>query len=229
MNHSDSDGSPPDDHREPADEFDWSEFAWERYLREQDQAVVDYWRSYVQIGPRADRIDEVARQLGWAPESDMAEDTETDEIQEEFEEDDFEPYTVHRNNVFVATRAIFAGLQALLERFGCDSAKLPADVAIPLAGALHRAEVMAVLGVQALDLSDRALGISQLKRALAELNQAFGRLPAAPATGEPSTPAQEFSLLVLPLLFDLREIFLRVSAECRADLEHPAGEDDEPF
>jgi hypothetical protein len=210
MNESDT-NSLPDDF-DDGGELDWSEFDWERYLREQDESVAHYWDCYRRAGDRPDRIDEVARHLGWEPVFEEVDSANDDDLT-----DDDGPYTVHRNHVFVATRALFANLHG-----ACTAAALGATIptaqALPLLSALREAELAAVLGVQSLDLGDRTLGIAELKRALAHLNRIFTHLPSEAKNEETERRLTELRERLLPWLFDLREIFLRVVYECRAEL-----------
>ncbi|HLP02932.1 MAG TPA: hypothetical protein VK163_12965, partial [Opitutaceae bacterium] len=97
MNNSSNNGI-PDDGDEHGD-LVWNEFDWERYLRQRDEAIAEYQRAYDEAANAPDRLDEVARQLGWEPtlDGDLG-----DEDDDEFEDDDLEPYTLHRNPVYVA-------------------------------------------------------------------------------------------------------------------------------
>ena len=65
MNNS-SNNSSPDDGEEHG-ELVWNEFDWERYLRQRDESVAAYQRCYDEAAESTDRLDEVARQLGWEP------------------------------------------------------------------------------------------------------------------------------------------------------------------
>ena len=55
MSNFDSDGGPDGDWEERG-ELAWNEFDWERYLREQDEAVVRYLRFYEAAKGMPDRI-----------------------------------------------------------------------------------------------------------------------------------------------------------------------------
>lgn len=221
MNNSSNNGI-PDDGDEHGD-LVWNEFDWERYLRQRDEAIAEYQRAYDEAANAPDRLDEVARQLGWEPtlDGDLG-----DEDDDEFEDDDLEPYTLHRNPVYVATRALFATLASRVEAAASRSVELDPAQAFPLLRVLHQAEMAVVLGVQSLDLGDDALGISQLKRALGLLNRTMSLLPE---TAEDDTPIESsLNAFALPRLFDLREICLRVVRECRQGQERPR-DDEEPF
>ena len=67
--------------------------------------------------------------------------------------------------------------------------------------------------MQALDLGDYALAICFFKRALREVNDSLARLGSPDVA--PGTLFGRYRDFALPRLFDLREIWLRVMAECR--------------
>ena len=127
-----------------------------------------------------------------------------------------EPYTLHKNPVFIATKAIYLSLKRSWERVAGDAANTDQAQAFALYGSLFRGEEHAILGVQALDLGDYAMAVSLFKRALQELNRTLA-LAGAPATAGRLFAAWRDD--AHPRLFDLREIWLRVIHECRQELE----------
>ncbi|RRJ95093.1 hypothetical protein Ga0100231_013035 [Opitutaceae bacterium TAV4] len=140
--------------------------------------------------------------------------------------DDMEPYTLQKNPVFVATRAIYLSLTRSWERLAADPAKVPQPFAIGYMGALQRGETQSLLAIQALDFGDYALAISLLKRALLELNATMGRLGKVAELGErASKPLRAYCAGAMSRLFDLREIWLRVMSECRYELAYPSDDD----
>ncbi len=190
-----------------AGELAWNESDWEHYLCAQDGVIQRYLTAYDQLAGHPKRIDETARLMGWDRE-----DWSTDPA-----DDPAGPYTLHQNPVFIATRALFLGL-----RRDCD--RIEAGPAAALQVVLGRAESQALLAIQALDLGDYGLAVSLFKRALRELNSALAQplgVTAAPAG--PERPPE----LVLPWLFDLREIWLRVMNECRDELACPFEDEDD--
>jgi hypothetical protein len=204
----------------------WNEFDWERYLREQDDLVHRYLAHYETLRELPDRIDEVAHLLGWdagpggrdAPEGaeDSAGGGESTEAPPKENGSPLEPYTLHKNPVYIATRALYLSLRRSWERIAADGAKVGQPLALAVLGSLHRGEEQATLGVQALDLGDFAMAVSLFKRALAELNRTL-----ALANDEAAAIGRAFAAWrddALPRLFDLREIWLRVIAECRDEL-----------
>lgn len=227
MENFDSDG-PPDGEWEDRGELAWNEFDWERYLREQDEAVHRYLGFYDCFRKQPDRIDRVAEQMGWDT-SEAADDSaasaaaepEAEEPQEFAEDEDI--YTLHKNPVFVATKAIYLSLKRPWELMAIDPAKVPPRLGIPFLSSLHRGEEQAVQAIHALDFGDYAMAISLFKRALAALNLSLSLLDEKSAAfSKPLASYREDALL---RLFDLREIWLRVISECRRELNRPVEEE----
>ncbi len=237
MSNFESDG-PSDNDWDDRGELAWNEFDWEKYLREQDDVIHRYLAYYEKLHSHPDRIDEVAHMMGWDEESwssDSAETVTRESAAAPSDNDgatgddlsDFgtDPYTLHKNPIFIATKAIYLSLKRAWERIAPEASKVPQPLAIALHASIYRGEEQAMLAIQALDFGDYAMAISLFKRALRELNQSFALL-GTPAVA--SLPAVvRFSEDALPRLFDLREIWLRVMTECREELERPVEEDDE--
>ncbi len=231
MSNFNSDGS-QENEWEDRGELAWNEFDWERYLREQDEAVRRYLNFYSATPPTgaADRIDAVAEKMGWGQDNwsdeiaDLADDDDDDEdddSSELFDEDDV--YTLHKNPIFIATKAIYLGLRESWEALAVDGAHVPQDLAVRLLASLHRGEEQSVQAIHALDFGDYAMAVSLLKRAMSALNGTLALLHRdqvadLPAIAAWREPAQQS-------LFDLREIWLRVMAECRDELDRP-GDDE---
>ena len=234
-NSENSAGENKDDRREVA----WNEFDWERYLREQDDAVHRYLGFYEACKTSPDRIDDVAELMDWGmsdddePEEfggpndgakisggDNADDDDSDDDDEVYEDD--EVYTLHKNPIFVSTKALFLSLRRTWELLAADGTKAPQPLAVALLTALHRAEEQAVQAVNALDFGDYAMAVSLFKRALAALNAILALL------NDESIALQRAVLAwraeALPKIFDLREIWLRVVGECREELGRPTKE-----
>ena len=100
-----------------------------------------------------------------------------------------------------------------------DLAKVPQPLAVSLLAALHRGEEQASLAIHALDFGDYAMAVSLFKRALSALNEALALLNDDAHSSRRAVVA--FREDALPRLFDLREIWLRVIAECRDELKRP--------
>jgi hypothetical protein len=214
----------PDNEWDECGDLVWNEFDWERYLREQDDVLHRYLGCYEQLKGNPERLDAVAHLMGWdagqrgADPSDgsgLAKDDRVEPVGAGGSAP-IEPYTLHKNPVFIATKAIYLSLKRGWERLAVDATKVPQSLALSVQTSLYRGEEQAVLGVQALDLGDYALAISLFKRSLAELNRTLALVtsPADPAPRAFSFWRED----ALPRLFDLREIWLRVMSECREEL-----------
>src|SRR3954454_19561287 len=106
MSNFDSDGGPENEWDERGD-LAWNEFDWERYLREQDEAVHRYLRFYEAVKENTDRIDAVAEKMGWGQDQwsdDSDEAAETDDDDEDEFSDEADVYTLHKNPIFIATK-----------------------------------------------------------------------------------------------------------------------------
>jgi hypothetical protein len=217
MTNSDSDGLFDNDW-EDRGELSWTETDWMKYLGEQEDAVRDYLKHYDQLAEAPDRIDEVARRMGWElavePANEADDDAEDVEAEEAFD-GDWDPYTLHRNPVYISTRALYLSLIAHWERVAAQPGRLPAALAITLQASLYRGNEQVLQAVQGLEMGDYTLAICLFKQALRELNVTLARL------SQPDVAANSLALryreYALPRLFDLREIWLRVMNECRQD------------
>lgn len=236
--------SPSENEWDERGELAWNEFDWERYLREQDEVVHRYLAFYEQLRGHPDRVDEAAHFMGWddgawGNDTDAAPSATADEsptLEEEIEEINekteqqsgfsTEPYTLHKNPVFIATKAIYLSLKRGWELIATDPLKVPQATAISLHTSLYRGEEHALLGIQALDFGDYAMAISLFKRALRELNQSLSTLDEKTALFSRSLHLYRED--AISRFFDLREIWLRVMQECRAELQRPVegGEED---
>jgi hypothetical protein len=206
----------------------WNEFDWEVYLRQQDDVVHRYLAFYESLEDSSDRIDETAHLMGWDASDWSAEGVEIEDEAEPAEEDtvgDSEPYTLHKNPVFIANRAICLSLRRRWEQIADDPAAVPQSLAVRLQVSLFRAEEQALHAISSLDFGDYAMAVSQFKRALGELNSALALTSAAPE--DHSRRLADFKAFALPRLFDLREIWLRVMNECRHEVGRHSEENPE--
>lgn len=215
MINQDSDNS-SDNEGEDRSELSWTEMEWEKYLSEHEASVSEYLKHYDQLATTPDRIDEVARRLNWELETldDPADelDDDDDDLENGFDAD-WEPYTLHRNPVYVSSKALYVSLIANWERIAAHPGRISPALGLAVLGSLFRGRENALQAVQALDLGDYSLAICFFKRSLRELNDTLARL-GAENTGDAQLLSR-YRDYALPRLFDLREIWLRVMAECR--------------
>ena len=229
MSNYDSD-SPSDNEWEDRGELAWNEFDWEQYLRDQDESVHRYIGFYELLDGQVDRLDEAAHRMGWdednwSSDADFETPSEFGESSSDTSGDrDTDPYTLHKNPVFIATKGIMLTLVRKWEQTAADSQRVPQSLALHFHSVLHRAEQQAMFAISALDFGDYAMAISLLKRALRELNGCFAALNQETA---PSKALSDYRDGATNRLFDLREIWLRVMNECREELNNPSDEEDD--
>ena len=216
MTNSDSDGLFENDW-EDRGELSWTEQDWQKYLGEQEGAVREYIKHYDQLSENVDRIDEVARRMDWELAADTLSATEAGEIDDDEDDDSFDgewdPYTLHRNPVYIASRALYVSLIAHWERVAAQPDRIPPALGITLQACLYRGNEQVLQAVQALEMGDYTLAVCLFKLALRELNQTMARLSEPDVAATPL--AVRYREYAMPRLFDLREIWLRVMNECR--------------
>lgn len=219
MTNQESDGLFENDWEERS-ELAWTEAEWQRYLAEQEKSVQEYIRAYDRLARAPDRIDQVARRLGWEPADDdiaAAADAAPEAESSGSPGESWDPYTVHRNPVYVATKALHLGLIGHWERLATrPESGVPVTLALGLQGTLHRGHETALHGIHALEMGDYTLAVCFFKRALGELNASMSALHTA---GTASPALVRYRDYALPRLFDLREIWLRVMNECRLEAD----------
>src|ERR1044071_4005242 len=119
MSNFDSGGGPENEWDERGD-LVWNEFDWERYLREQDETIRRYLGYYEAFKGNPDRIDEVAELMGWG-QDEWTEEERSEEAEEaktenpasgDFSEEKEDVYTLHKNPIFIATKAISLSLKS---------------------------------------------------------------------------------------------------------------------
>jgi hypothetical protein len=221
MSNFDSDGSPENEWDDRGD-IAWNEFDWERYLREQDEAIHRYLRFYEEATNRTDRIDAVAEKMGWGQDDWNDEDAAPHEKEDDFFTDD-DVYTLHKNPIFIATKAICLGLRREWESLAVNSTRVPQPLAVAFLASLQRSEEQATQAIHALDYGDYAMAVSLFKRALSALNGSLALLNSDEVLLREALIA--WRAQAQPRLFDLREVWLRVITECRDELDRPVDDE----
>ncbi len=217
-------------------EFAWSEFDWERHIREQDKIVQAYLTHYDRMISRPDRIDEAAHLMGWdqegwtCDESDSGECPSASAISDPAESETeregrapLDPYTIQKHPVYVSTHGLFFWLGRAWEFVvpACGP-RLPVRTALAFSSALHSSEQNGLLAVHSLDMGDFSLAVCLLKRALSDLNAGIRQLQSLDTNVHPAF--EQFHRQALVRIFDIREIWLRVMRDCRAELDRHVSE-----
>ncbi|MBC8010165.1 MAG: hypothetical protein H7067_08710 [Burkholderiales bacterium] len=225
--------NPSDNEWDDRGELVWNEFDWERYLRQQDESILRYLGFYEKLRNHPERLDEAAKLMGWGVEewtSDATigaddDDDDDDDVTEVDLGDEADPYTLHKNPIFVATRALFLSLKRGWEQLADSGDKVPQKLALAYYATLLRTEDQAMQAVSALDFGDYAMAISLFKRALRDLNLTMATLEPEACTH--SRALGNYRESALARLFDLREVWLRVMGECREELARPSDDSDD--
>ena len=216
-------------------ELAWNEFDWELFLQRQDHESKRFIQKYNSLPNHSNRIDEVARIMGWDAADWSMNDLSFEEIIEEAvwpsdsphddEDKDLDPYTLHRHPLYIAVQGLFDSVlhlwEALLDE---NSNKLSLKLCFDLVQSLNNGKLESLLALQSLDLADYALTVSELKRALKSLNQSFRILDSIQSAKNPKLYA--FKSESITRLFDIREIWLRVMNDCREELDRRIKEDE---
>jgi hypothetical protein len=198
----------------------WNEFDWEVYLREQEGSIHRYLGFYESLKAGPERIDEVAERMGW--DRSDAEEVEERENPEKVLFSD-EIYTLQKNPVYIASKALFLSLRRRWELIASNPGRVPQPMALGFLSSLHECEEQAVMAIHALDFGDYSMAICLFKRALAVLNTCFAHIGSEAADGNAAVRASREDMR--QRLFDIREIWLRVISDCREDTSHQAEEE----
>jgi len=230
MSNFDSDGSFENEWNDRG-ELAWNEFDWERYLREQEETTKRYLAFYYICLENPQRIDEVARNMGWDDSQwdaqnhgTNAPDGNPDILSEDFGPES-EVYTLHKNPIFISTKALYLRTRRKWELMASDPRKVSQRLAIAYLTSLHHGEDQSAQAIHALEFGDYAMAISLFKRALSALNHTLALLNDTDTN--PGKYVAQYRQDVLMSLFDLREIWLRVIGECRSELERPVEDDED--
>lgn len=199
----------------------WKEFDWQRYLNQSDGEIERFVQLYAGAQPAHDRLDNVARQMGWDSGDWSIDDAgfvmeQAADIpdSEQRGSAEYDPFTVHQHPVYVATRGLYLIIRREWESL-LIAGLAPSDPAVSwmLARRLHEGEVSALLATQAVEMGDVELAVCHFKGMLGELNRSLASLPEADSGC--SKKVLSADRVLRGALFDLREIALRVIYECR--------------
>ena len=208
----------------------WNEHDWQQYLKQQGQEVIRFLSFYKKLKHQPTRLDEIAQLMGWDQEdwnNDVAaennepapasEDQGIDlqSLEEDHSEsEDLDPYTVHRHPVYIVTNGLYRAIRYNWRHLvKTDTHQLDGDTVMEFSQSLSDGEYQAMMGIHALDMGDFTLCVCHLKHALTSLNHSLGLLHGFPLKENRS--CAQFHAETLPMLFDLRELWLRVMTECR--------------
>lgn len=207
----------------------WGEVDWQQFLHRREKEIARFLRFYDECpSPPTERLDWVARQMGWDSEdwsvSDFSDtDDGIDEEAENWKTDveadrnppDLDPYTLHRHPVYVVCAGLFLQLRytwrrVLTERKDAVDGLLSWD----FAESLNEAEKHSLMAMQSMDMGDFLLCVVHAKRALRGINLAMSLLPNLISLAQGTRRLQSE---LFARLFDVREVCLRVIQDCREE------------
>ena len=203
----------------------WGELDWQRFLQRQDKEISRFLRHYDECPvPPTERLDWVARQMGWDTDDwsvgDFPEDEEDSDAWNKEEESasehaDTDPYTLHRHPVYVVTVGLFLQIRHVW-RTALKHQNNPMDGLLgwEFADSLNEAEKESLMAMQSMDMGDFMLCIVHLKRSMRALNLSMSLL--APVV-EAASAGEFFKQAILTRMFDLRDVSLRVIQDCRGE------------
>lgn len=217
--------SQPEGDWEDRGNLTWNELDWQQFLHRQEREIARFLKFYDECGLEAsERLDWVARQMGWDADdwsvSDLPEESDLEEPESwdaepagPNEPADTDPYTLHRHPVFVVCSGLFLQIRFLWRTaLRSHPAKVNALECWDFSECLNEAERHSLIAMQCMDTGDLLLCVVHMKRALRGLNLAMSLLPRLAQT---AMAGEFFRQAMQSRLFDLREVFLRVMQDCR--------------
>ncbi|MCH6255755.1 hypothetical protein MLD52_04305 [Puniceicoccaceae bacterium K14] len=201
----------------------WNEFDWERYLKSEDNEVLKYQKLYSKLVKSQNRLDEVALYMGW-DSANLPEQTSIDSSSGQQLENSEAPYTLHRHPLFIASKALHSWLQEKwMQHSSLASQYISPELALKLSSSFSQSDYQGLLAVMALDMGDYALAIAYLKRGMASINDSFAALEEISQLE--IEPLPRYVTQAKIRLFDIRDIWLRVVADCRAAVAKKSEEE----
>ena len=190
----------------------WNEGHWERYLQTEEAQVSHYQRLYVKHSKDANRLDKVASSMGWDAQGEQSANEVTDT---QLDMPKSGPYTLHKHPLYIASNALHSWLSDnWKQEANMHSDRISNYSALSLQEAISKSDEYGLLAVTALDLADFSLTIAYIKRGFALLNELLAGLSRIDHFQRESL--SEFVTQAKIRAFDIREIWLRVAADCRA-------------
>lgn len=212
---------PMDDGDQPQGDFDgsgnasWGEADWSGYLQRNDLEVGRFLSYYNEVKNLPDRLDISARRMGWE-NADWAPGDGPEEVNDDEDDGPDLPYCIHQHPVYVVARALSLQLTQSFRRLNLDAGpQLSALEATDIMHSFWDAQHQMIMAINATDTGDLPLALVHMKRALAAINYSIGLTAGLPAGARLSSAEAAHDLEAT--LFDLREVCLRVMADCRWD------------
>lgn len=216
-----------------SEELGWNEFQWQKYLKRNQETIATFLGHYEELKRQPGHLDEIAHRMRWDREDWAPGDIGDDEDDEdsasfpadaaaesdsyEQNEEDFEPYTVHKHPVYIVTHGLYQHLIYCWEQFCVQAGAngVPPLMASRFATSLHQGEFHAAMAINALDMGDFNLAVCHFKCGLSGINQSMALINQIDCA--PPSLVTAFKTEALQALFDLRDVWLRVMSDCREE------------
>jgi hypothetical protein len=204
MNFSDN-GYVARDDDDPASD-DWNETNWRRYLTQIDVESTLFLKKFVQLRHIINHLDLIALQMGWTQQEDHSIEAI---IQKRWREG---PQTLHKHPVYIVTHGLYHFLYKNWELYQESIPSFHSQISWIYARLLAIGEHNALLGIVCMDMDNPVLAICHFKSALQSVNHSMSLIQKAPRPSEKTKMLLHDAVLAC---FDLREVWLRVMANCR--------------
>ncbi len=209
------DGDHPQGDFEGSGNASWGEADWAGYLQKNDLEVARFLSYYTEVKDLPDRLDISARRMGWE-NADWAPGDAVDEVLEDDNEGPDLPYCIHQHPVYVVSRALGIQLSHSFQRLCRESSPaITAMEATNIMLSFWDSQHQVIMAINATDTGDLPLALVHMKRALSAINFSIGLTAGIPSAAKLSSA--EAAQDIESTLFDLREVCLRVMADCRWD------------
>jgi len=208
-------------------DISWNEIDWQRFLTRQENEVARFLKIYDNANTQSlERLDWVARQMGWDTDdwsiSDFPEEEdelEADDVWKQKDElqgqgpTDFDPYTLHRHPVYVVSSGLLINVRYIWKHaIELRKGHIDNSLSWEFAESLSEIEKHILMALQSMEMGDYLLCVVHLKRALRGVNLSLQILPNIQTQSQ--IPAA-FIRKITVRVFDLREVCLRVIKDCR--------------
>lgn len=222
MSYSEDNGFPNGDWDNQSELY-WNEREWGQFLKKNASEQTRFLSLYFALRGQPGHLDLVARRMGWETSDwNAAGNDLPEENAEEISPAQLPPYCVQAHPVFIVTRSLCTHLDQLLRRLAHACPEFSAAQALVLAQEIRNIEHSLIMSVTAMDTADFSLALCLAKQSLSAINRAMAQLLSQAEQLDAPAFLQDFRLV----LFDLREVALRVLNDANWELSNPPPEGD---
>jgi hypothetical protein len=197
----------------------WNELNWYQYLGRNKREIRKLIDCYKKVKHnRSGYLEELTKMMGWTSFAffdfeEQSEETYVDpsntasQNEEEYEVIEVEPYTIHRNPLNIFSQGLYQYIQEQCEQLLVVQKDISPISMWRLSATISEGQSNIILATYSIDLGDYMLAICHLKLALKAINESLQVLGQLPITSQ----GREISMA----LFSLREVFIKISNDCR--------------